>query len=366
MNISPLVLGWLNGSYPNYGLLLDQVNQTYPRAVFLSREHVYKPYLRIYYTNPDGPVSDTTIAIADAYIWQIEPNTNFAGNYLYTGWASETDLEKQSLIKFDLEVAPRPAALGDFVWHDVNMNGIQNSGEPGFAGVAVHLYDCAVNLVGATVTDANGYYLFDNLVPGNYNVHFIVPAGYIFSANDQGGDDTRDSDADINTGMTICTTLEAGETDLTWDAGLYRTPQLGCTRTIGYWKNHAGLGRGNQANMVTPLLPLWLGTAGGAKSLNVTTNVMAVNILNQNVYGTPENGITKLYAQLLGAKLNVAAGASMTDVAGVITAADEFLSTHNHLDWAGMSAAEQQMVLDWHGDLDDYSNGLIGPGHCED
>ena len=39
----------------------------------------------------------------------------------------------------------------------------------------------------------------------------------------------------------------------------------GCTRTIGYWKTHAGFGP--QADVVTPLLPILLGSAGGAKTL---------------------------------------------------------------------------------------------------
>ena len=92
---------------------------------------------------------------------------------------------------------------------------------------------------------------------------------------------------------------------------------------------------------------------------------MAVDILSQDVYGTPENGITKLYAQLLGAKLNGEAGAELTDVAAVIAAADAFLATHDWNDWDGLSDEDQEMVLGWHDMLDDYNNGLIGPIHCE-
>ena len=43
-------------------------------------------------------------------------------------------------------------------------------------------------------------------------------------------------------------------------------PANGCTRTIGYWKTHAGFGP--QADAVTPLLPILLGSAGGAMTLN--------------------------------------------------------------------------------------------------
>jgi hypothetical protein len=272
----------------------------------------------------------------------------------------ETDLTWDA----GLYTPPMLAAIGDFVWFDANNNGIQDMGELGVPGVTVNLYDCEDHLIATTTTDANGYYLFSNLTPGDYYVEFVLPMGYFFSPKDQGLNDAVDSDADVVTGTTICTTLSPGETDLTWDAGLYRPPQEGCSLTIGYWKNHAGFGP--QADMVTPLLPIWLGNDGGAKSLHVTTAAMAVNVLVMKTYGTEENGITKLYAQLLGAKLNAANGASTIDIDAVMADADAFLATHDWLDWESLDDPTQQMVLDWMEALDDYNMGDIGPGHCED
>lgn len=136
----------------------------------------------------------------------------------------------------------------------------------------------------------------------------------------------------------------------------------GCTLTIGYWKTHAGF-TGRNPDRVTPLLPLWLGTADGAKSIQVTTAAQAVNILSMN-RGHPSNGITKLYAQLLAAKLNIASGADGSAVASVISAADSFLAMYDHTAWASLSKAQQKMVLGWMTTLDYYNNGYIGPGHC--
>ena len=138
----------------------------------------------------------------------------------------------------------------------------------------------------------------------------------------------------------------------------------GCTRTIGYWKTHAGTKK--QADVVTPLLPVWLGTAGGAKSVNVTTNTFAVQLLSMN--GTnnvhdAENGINKLYAQLLGAKLNAESGAGTASIFTVMNAADAFLANKNTLDWATLTAAQQAQVLSWMTSLDNYNNGLNGPEH---
>ena len=134
-----------------------------------------------------------------------------------------------------------------------------------------------------------------------------------------------------------------------------------CTRTIGYWKNHAGFGP--QADVVTPLLPLWLGTSGGGKSVHVTTAAFAVALLDKS--GDASNGINKLYAQLLAAKLNIANGASGSAVLQTITQADGFLATHAAADWNSLTSAQRQQVLAWAATLDDYNNGKIGPAHCD-
>lgn len=261
------------------------------------------------------------------------------------------------------DVTEEPASLGDFVWEDLDNDGIQDDGEPGVGGVVVHLLDCAGNVLDETVTGMDGAYGFADLQPGDYNLHFVLPEGWEFSPRDAGGDDALDSDAHMN-GGTDCTTLDPGEHDPTWDAGLHRLPMTGCTRTIGYWKNHAGFGP--QDDMVTALLPIWLGDDDGDESLAVTDAATAVAVLEMRTYGRPNNGITKLYAQLLAAKLNVAAGADGSAVADVVDAADDFLAAHDWSAWSGLSRDDQHMVLDWMSMLDDYNNGYVGPGHCDD
>ena len=119
------------------------------------------------------------------------------------------------------------ASIGNFVWDDLNRNGVQDTGELGVAGVTVKLYDGQGVLVGTDTTDANGLYLFENLVPGDYHVEVVKPAGYGISPKDQGSDNAVDSDADPATGVMATTTLEAGENDLTWDAGIYRLASIG-------------------------------------------------------------------------------------------------------------------------------------------
>jgi protocatechuate 3,4-dioxygenase beta subunit len=120
------------------------------------------------------------------------------------------------------------ASIGDFVWRDLNANGIQDAGESGIQGVTVNLYHSDGTLVGTTTTNASGFYSFTGLMPGDYYLVFTKPgADYFFSPQDQGSDDTRDSDADTTAGQTMVTTLESGENDMTWDAGLYQLASLG-------------------------------------------------------------------------------------------------------------------------------------------
>jgi cysteine-rich repeat protein len=113
--------------------------------------------------------------------------------------------------------------IGDFVWNDLDRDGIQDPGEDGIAGVIATLRLCNGQFVESTKTDANGFYLFGVIpeeVPVDYKVEFTLPSGFVFSPKDQGGDNAIDSDADPIDGMTDCV-IDVPPDDLTWDAGMY-------------------------------------------------------------------------------------------------------------------------------------------------
>ncbi len=254
------------------------------------------------------------------------------------------------------------AAVGDFVWDDVNMDGIQDTSETGIADVVVNLYTCADSMVSTTVTDADGYYMFDSLDAGDYYLEFELPDGYVFTLMDQGSDDELDSDVDPDSGTTDCFTLTEDQSNMTLDAGMYMDE--GCTWGKGFWKNHTGLGP--QPDLVTDLLPLWLGDEDDSMSIEVTTALMAYDLLQQHEYGHPSNGITRLYAHLLAAKLNIANGADDEDIAQTITDADAFLGDHDWESWDDLSQDDRQMVNGWKDMLEDYNEGEIGPGSCDE
>ncbi len=128
----------------------------------------------------------------------------------------------------EIEEEPPPASIGDLVWYDADQDGIQDVPEVvGIQGVAVELYRSDDTLAESTTTDQDGSYLFSSMDAGNYYVKFILPRGFLFSPQDEGDDDSVDSDADPTTGETTLITLDPGETDLTWDAGMYHLEIVG-------------------------------------------------------------------------------------------------------------------------------------------
>lgn len=97
---------------------------------------------------------------------------------------------------------PTPINVGNFVWSDLDADGRQDAGEPGLAGVIVQLWNSTkTNLIGQTVTNANGNYTLVAPTPGNYRVRALLSAGDQFSLkNNADAGDLLDSD--INPGGT--------------------------------------------------------------------------------------------------------------------------------------------------------------------
>jgi hypothetical protein len=120
-----------------------------------------------------------------------------------------------------LDRAAATANLTGLVWNDRDQDGLQDVGESGIPNVSVELYDAKKALVNVALTDKNGQYRFDGLVPGDYYVHILSPAGYAISQQNQGKNEAIDSDAGVTTGETLPVTLAAGDNSRMWDAGLY-------------------------------------------------------------------------------------------------------------------------------------------------
>jgi hypothetical protein len=368
VNVSTLVNGWIVGTRVNNGIMLDQNPPYIERTQFDSRERgATCPRLKLYFSGADGGTVWTLRAVGDAYIDENRPGTNMGyDSALYSGYEVGMPGEERTLLAFDLVEPVAYATVGDRVWNDVDGDGIQDAGETGLADVTVHLYDCFGALVATKVTAVDGTYLFDSLPSGACRVGVVAPAGFVFSPRGAGGDSTLDSDTDPLTGMSDCFAAMEGSVDLDRDAGLWLqvTPEEGCTHGVGWWKNRSGFGK--QPDEVSDLLPVWLGTAGGAKSIAVTTPTEVHKILGMLAYGHPSNGITKLYARLLTARLNSASGAADDDIRAVLDEVDRFLAVTDWHDWDGLDKATRHEIVSWRAALESYNRGDTGPGSCDE
>jgi len=78
----------------------------------------------------------------------------------------------------DNPISPGFASIGNRVWNDLNMDGINDPDEPGIPGVSLVIWSDPdgdgtpdwEGFGGVEVTDEDGYYRFDGLAPGNYVV----------------------------------------------------------------------------------------------------------------------------------------------------------------------------------------------------
>jgi LPXTG-site transpeptidase (sortase) family protein len=130
--------------------------------------------------------------------------------------------------------------LGDFIWNDLNANGIQDPGEPGINGVDIELL--SGETVVATTTTANapitgeaGYYRFSReIIPPAQQltlriVQATLPTDAQLSTPLQGSDPTVDSDFLINgdNEIVFTATFTGGETRVDIDAGFFAPASVG-------------------------------------------------------------------------------------------------------------------------------------------
>lgn len=131
-----------------------------------------------------------------------------------------------------------PIEIGNRVWNDLDMDGVQDPGEPGINGVTVFLFEDPNGVpnsgdevaAGSVVTSGDGNFIF-TVDPGtNYYVQLAIPSAFRETTLDStqigdGNDDVRDSDG--QTGFVVgavvapFTTGGPGGNDHTIDLGFF-------------------------------------------------------------------------------------------------------------------------------------------------
>lgn len=113
------------------------------------------------------------------------------------------------------------ASVGNYVWEDTNVDGVQGfqPAENPIAGVVVSLFHANGLLADMTITDGDGEYSFQFLVPGEYYLGFTAPRMMVATVMNRGDDSDLDSDIDPITGLTPIFSLAAGEKKQDIDVG---------------------------------------------------------------------------------------------------------------------------------------------------
>lgn len=126
-----------------------------------------------------------------------------------------------------------PTYVGDRVFHDLDGDGVQDADEGGVVAVTLQLWDPGTNgvsdggtgddvLVQTAASDGNGAYQLGNLVPRNYFLKALLPAGYAVSPRSAGSSGEADSDFDPTTLQTGLINVTYGAKITNVDLGVYR------------------------------------------------------------------------------------------------------------------------------------------------
>lgn len=275
----------------------------------------------------------------------------------------------QNITNVDAGYCPITLSLGNRVWYDANNNGINDS-ENGIRNVSVFLYkdDNNDNIadgpsIANTTTDLDGFYMFNNLGPGNYIVGAIIPPGYM-SSSVNGGDPDNDINLDDNgqvfvgnevrgLGITLIAGTEptgGGDENITYDFGML--PDCACTNSAGNLLTNASFENGTTG---------WSWNGG-----TLTTGTGYIACGTKNGFNNWSSGTSRVWQDV-----NVGAGSSVTFSAFAGTHAPGiacspklsliFLNSSNAV-ISQIDVTVTRVVGDYHNQLEYYSiNNAVAP-----
>ena len=225
----------------------------------------------------------------------------------------------------------------------------------GLVGWTVTLKNQAGSVVGTTVTGTGGSWQFCNLQNGSYTVCETPQSGWVNltpvcqPVTINGGDVTS----------VVFRNKPETPTPDTYCVSGYKYGTIDCTGTYtqGYWKTHS-------MNGPAPYDDTWaLVTPYEEDTPFFNSGQSWYTVINTEKTGG--NAYYILAVQYIAAELNVLRGASTTpDVNAALADAETFFNTYTpDSQLPGQTRADAIQIAEI---LDDYNNGLLGPGHCDD
>jgi hypothetical protein len=253
----------------------------------------------------DGTCVQTkTTGSAGDYIFTV----NEAGHYkvtevLESGWMQTAPAD--GCYEFDVALGAeitgidfgniKLGSISGAKFYDANVNGVWDSGEPPIEGWKVHL--TGTNIRGDTVdkyafTGADGKFVFEGLLPGNYTVEEVFPSGTWVNT----------------TATSFSHELREGENYVgPYFGNVCLMPGTG-GKTLGFWSNKNGQALISSSD-VTELNALNLYKLNGYPPFDTANLTKAkTQIKNYLLSATAVDMRWMLFAQLIATKLNVLHG----------------------------------------------------------
>ncbi len=204
------------------------------------------------------------------------------------------------------KMALTSSSFGDYCWNDLNQDGLQAANEPGLAGVKCILFDPGVDgiinnaddsRIDSMFTDAFGKYQFTNLTGSKYYVQFVPPTGYSFTLQNQGSNESIDSDITGPGGFSGNININNSPYGFNYeilDAGFFITLPVANAGTIGnfFWNDINGDGVQQVGEFGVPGISVDLLNSSGVKVATTTTDLTGYYIFT-NV--APANYFIKFY-----------------------------------------------------------------------
>ena len=147
-DLTGLVQSWVNGSQPNYGIMLEQSAGLSACRASEFTDVAARPKLDIFFTPPGGTLQELVIqrpgaasdSVQDAYIYALTPDTNSNDDQVFSGLLS--DAQTHSLIRFAFTVtSPGPGTGTPAYWvtHPCSwpVNSVMIGGQSNFWLIAV-------------------------------------------------------------------------------------------------------------------------------------------------------------------------------------------------------------------------------------